>query len=318
MGNNKFKLYLHISPSWKYYVGITSLKTVEERWGSEGHGYNSQYFKRAIDKYGWNNFIHIIICKNLSKEDACELEKLFIEQLKSNIPQHGYNVSNGGECTMLGKHHSKEAKQKISDRFSEAVDQYSKNGSFIKSWKSMIDAEIGLNIDRSAIAKCCKGIYKTSKGFVWRYKGESFNKYNLNKKSQRINVIKVKQFSVDGKLIKVWDSISQVAQYLHVSTSSISRCCKGYKGRKTVGGFVWRYIEDPFDKYSIENEKYSPVCQFDLDGKYISSFKTIISASKGTGISSNDISMCCSNKIKTSGGYIWRYKDKMENKHEQI
>lgn len=57
-------------------------------------------------------------------------------------------------------------------------------------------------------------------------------------------------------------------------------------------------------------KKYSPVCQFDLDGKYISSFETIISASKETGILPNDISMCCSNKIKTSGGYIWRYKDK--------
>lgn len=251
----RFKLYIHISPSWKFYVGITSLKNIEDRWGKEGNGYKTQYFKRAIDKYGWDNFFHIIVSENLSKNDAFELEKLFIKQLKSNFPEYGYNISDGGDCAMLGKHHSQEAKQKISNRFSEPVDQYNENGLLVKSWNSMIEAEKELNIDRSSIAKCCKGIYKTSKGFAWRYKGEDFNKYSIKKYQQPLRRKRVKQFTKDGKLIKIWNSLLEIQSETGIPSSRICNCCKGKKKFKTAGGFVWRYEEDDFLKYNISNEK---------------------------------------------------------------
>ena len=60
-----WSVYIHISPSNKYYVGITS-KTPEERWRN-GFGYYTQsYFYNAIQKYGWDNFQHEIISENLS------------------------------------------------------------------------------------------------------------------------------------------------------------------------------------------------------------------------------------------------------------
>lgn len=31
--NKLFTVYIHISPSHKYYIGMTSAKKVEERWG---------------------------------------------------------------------------------------------------------------------------------------------------------------------------------------------------------------------------------------------------------------------------------------------
>ena len=62
-------VYMHISPSKKKYIGITSLPT-EKRW-KNGNGYKKQpYFHRAINKYGWDNFQHIIIARGLSEEDA--------------------------------------------------------------------------------------------------------------------------------------------------------------------------------------------------------------------------------------------------------
>ena len=309
-----FKLYIHISPSCKYYVGITSLKNIEQRWGKEGNGYKTQYFKRAIDKYGWDNFIHIIVAENLSKNDACELEKLFINQLQSNLPEYGYNISDGGDCTMLGKHHSEESKQKISETFSEPVDQYNIDGKLIKSWNSMRDVARKINIDASSIAKCCKGIYKTSKGFVWRYKDEPFDKYTLNKNSKKTKMIKVKQYSKDGNLLKIWDGISIAASELNLSSSSISACCKGRKGRKSYGGYVWRYLEDDFNKFDIENEKIAKVIQYDTRGNIINKFNSIVLANENTGVSKSNISLCCSRKAKTAGGYIWRY----ENDKNQI
>lgn len=306
--NKNFKVYIHVSPSWKYYVGITSLDNVCSRWGKDGNGYKTQYFSRAINKYKWDNFAHIIVRDNLSKHEACELEKDLILTLKSNNPQYGYNISDGGDCSMLGKHHTKEAKEKIAERFSEPVNQYNINGQLIKQWNSMSTAGRELNIDSSSISKCCKGIYKTSKGYVWRYIGDDLNKYSSKKHYIR-KMKKIKQYTIEGDLIKIWKGISCAAKQLNLKVSSISACCKGRKGRKTYAGYVWRYINDNFDKYNIENEKKSKIIQYDINGNAIQNFNSICDAHRETNISKSNISMCCSGKIKTAGGFNWEYRN---------
>lgn len=66
---SNYKVYIHISPSNKVYIGITKQNPVK-RWRN-GLGYkNNIYFYRSILKYGWNNFKHQILYDNLSLEDA--------------------------------------------------------------------------------------------------------------------------------------------------------------------------------------------------------------------------------------------------------
>lgn len=124
-----YTLYVHIAPNGKMYFGITC-KSIKERWGTNGGGYNSQLFSRAIKKYGWDNFKHIVLLENLSKEMACECEKYLIAKFQTNNPKYGYNVTAGGDGTLghtltpeaiekmrkanLGKHLSEAHKQKIS------------------------------------------------------------------------------------------------------------------------------------------------------------------------------------------------------------
>ena len=92
----KWKVYVHTSPSGKMYVGITS-RDVRQRW-QNGRGYiKNDHFYRAIQKYGWNNFEHEVIAENLTKDEACEMEKALIKKLKSNDYHFGYNLSAGGE-----------------------------------------------------------------------------------------------------------------------------------------------------------------------------------------------------------------------------
>lgn len=46
-------VYMHISPSGKRYIGVTSKTNVEDRWRN-GKGYQKcPYFYKAIQKYGW-------------------------------------------------------------------------------------------------------------------------------------------------------------------------------------------------------------------------------------------------------------------------
>lgn len=64
---NNWLVYVHLSPSNKIYVGITS-RDPNYRW-LNGKGYTRcSKFYNAILKYGWDNIQHFIIAQNLSKE----------------------------------------------------------------------------------------------------------------------------------------------------------------------------------------------------------------------------------------------------------
>ena len=55
---------------------------------------------------------------------------------------------------------------------SKPILQYSKSGDFIREWQGAHEVERVLGIDNSHIIDCCRGKYKSSGGFVWRYKEE--------------------------------------------------------------------------------------------------------------------------------------------------
>lgn len=119
---NNWTVYIHISPSNKVYVGITK-RTLSQRF-KNGEGYIScPLFYKAIQKYGWNNFQHIIILENISQSEAKYTEKYLIRWYKMH--NQSYNITDGGQGMAgvrmygeknhwFGKHHSKWSKQKIS------------------------------------------------------------------------------------------------------------------------------------------------------------------------------------------------------------
>lgn len=48
------------------------------------------------------------------------------------------------------------------------VNQYDIEGNFIKTWDSILQIKRKLNIDNSAISKCCKNKRKTAGGYIWK------------------------------------------------------------------------------------------------------------------------------------------------------
>ena len=92
---DNYTVYKHVSPSGKQYIGITK-QDVEKRW-SNGEGYkHCSYFYNAIQKYGWDNFEHIILKKNLTLEQANYWESYYIALYHSNNRLYGYNSFSGG------------------------------------------------------------------------------------------------------------------------------------------------------------------------------------------------------------------------------
>lgn len=92
----KYFIYKHTNKiNNKIYIGQTCQKP-EYRW-NHGEGYKgSPRFYSAIQKYGWNNFIHEILYSNLTLEEANSLEDILIKQYKSNDLCYGYNLDRGG------------------------------------------------------------------------------------------------------------------------------------------------------------------------------------------------------------------------------
>ena len=75
-----YKIYVHINKiNGKIYIGQTGQENVKDRWDS-GWGYKQCVaFNNAINKYGWNNFQHIVLIDRLTLEMANIIE----EELKS-------------------------------------------------------------------------------------------------------------------------------------------------------------------------------------------------------------------------------------------
>ncbi|GJQ43816.1 MAG: hypothetical protein JETCAE03_33140 [Ignavibacteriaceae bacterium] len=74
--------------SGKFYIGLDT-KSRKEYLGS------GIYIKRAIDKYGIENFKKEILEECETKEELCEREKFWIKKLNSKVP-NGYNIADGG------------------------------------------------------------------------------------------------------------------------------------------------------------------------------------------------------------------------------
>ena len=62
----------------------------------------------------------------------------------------------------------------------------------------------------------------------------------VSKNKRNTNAIKIRQLSLDGKEIKVWESGHEIKRQLGFDNTHISRVCKGQK--QTGYGFRWEFV----------------------------------------------------------------------------
>lgn len=98
MDNFNYLVYFHRNKvNNKAYIGITK-NSIKIRSGTNGYRYKgNSYFTHAIQKYGWDNFEHIVFMENLSQEQAKEIEYLLIKLFNTTNPDYGYNLRDGGD-----------------------------------------------------------------------------------------------------------------------------------------------------------------------------------------------------------------------------
>ena len=297
--NNIWCVYAHINKTnGKIYIGMSS--NIKNRWRVSSYD-KSQTIRKAFDKYGWDNFDHIILIENLSKIMAQECEKYLIKKYNTQNKEFGYNISPGGELIM--------SLNGADSPFSKVTYQYDLDGNFIREWACGKDAEKTLGL--TSLHACCRGVNRKSGDWQWSYEYvDHMDKYIPPDYSlyNWVDYPKIYKYSVDGDFIEIIDDIHIFPDISF--RRSIIECCRGI--RVQTDNFIWLFEEDVSDK-NIKTAvdkyytKYRYVNQYDLNGKYIRTFESAKEAANYYGCCKEAINHACSGITRKAVGYQWKY-----------
>lgn len=222
--DRRWCVYIHRNKiNNKAYIGTTQQKP-ERRW-QNGYGYkNNSHLWRAIEKYGWDNFEHIIFANNLSQNDASHIEKLLIALYDTTNREYGYNISTGGDCSHLGIKHSEETKQILREKTKERLSvsenhpMYGRHHSEESKKKMSITKTNPPKEVRQKISNARLGTFVDN------------NEDQLN--------ITICQYDKQGKICNEFFGVSFASDETGISRSAIANCLCGLS--YTAGGYIWK------------------------------------------------------------------------------
>ena len=231
-----YQIYIHILPNGKKYIGQTC-QALERRWRN-GHGYvKNTYFYRAINKYGWENIRHEVICTCESLAEANEKERELIAQYRTNDPHYGYNISGGAD-----------GKEKVAESTRQLMSQLRK-GKFVGADNP--------NYGRKHTPEERK---KMSERMMGKYVGEKHPRYGKHpseesrkrmseaRKSSPLAQEQIRKMN-QAKAKKVlcvetgvvYSSTKEVERRTGFLSSNISAACRGV--HEKAYGYHWEYQE---------------------------------------------------------------------------
>lgn len=218
--HNSWTVYVHVNKvNGKRYVGITSL-CANNRWRN-GDGYKRQVFGRAIVKYGWDNFEHVILATELTADAANELEKILISEWKTQDPLYGYNVVDGGGG-MCGFKFTDESRHRMSESAKN------RNICYATRKKHPPISE-----------ETRKKMSENNTGCNNPHYGHKHSVEALEKMSQAHSK-KVALVDSNGAILQTFDSARLAAEYIGAEKSVVAKCCRGVS--KTCKGHHFVYI----------------------------------------------------------------------------
>ena len=86
------------------------------------------------------------------------------------------------------------------------------------------------------------------------------------------------------------------------------------KKNNSVDNLEWATAKEN-SNYGSRNEKVAdsrskPILQYSKSGDFIREWKSAAEVERVLGINNSDIIQCCKGRRKSSGGFIWKYKEK--------
>lgn len=128
--------------------------------------------------------------------------------------------------------------ERMSKWASKVVHQYDMDGNYIASYKSAVAASKATNIN----IHCIRGVLSKQHQTAGNYQWSRTKTDNIGKVDERFSFYKKKvlQYTTDGELVAVHESINQARIAVGLSsTLPIRRVCNGET--HTSKGYVWKY-----------------------------------------------------------------------------
>lgn len=240
------------SNSKYFYIGQS--RDIYKRWTAhkrrlKTNKHYNKFFQRVYNKYNASDpFIGSVVrlCsrEELTNEEILMLRKytfLYSNKTSLNLVEPCTDWSEESikkfKETRTGKKHSEETKKKISERqkgkkvksIQVKIVQISLEGELIKIWDSIKEAQEILGFKINLHRDTCGG-----------FQFQRYKEYidSPKEKYTKSNKIPVKQYTLEGELIKEWNSLSEAAKELKINPGNISNVIRGYQ--KTSGGYIWK------------------------------------------------------------------------------
>lgn len=296
---------------YRYIYKITNLINgkayVGQHDGSKGQYYCSgAALNNAVKKYGKHNFSREILVKGLFNPELLDfLEQEAIEKHQTyayKYPDKGYNLTIGGGGRLGSKQKPESIRKIIDNAPSKSVNQFTKEGKFIKNYPSISEERRQTGVLVSTICRCTSGESMTGGGFIWSF-------------DNVVDPIEVQKptifcYDLDGRFLKDYLSMGQAARELNVHYTAISNAIK-FK-RKSCG-FLWslerkdQVIPPERKNCAIKNRK--AIDMLDQQGNFIRKFNSILEASSFIERVPGGFKDVMSGRNSHWGGYRWRYSE---------
>lgn len=235
----------------KRYIGQ---KMFREKWN--GYLGSGIYFKKAIRKYGRENFYRDIVDIAYSKEELDRLEKEWIDNCNAIENDGFYNIAEGGEGGYLLSGKTEFEKQNIYKKISSsnkgvklskmARDNISKGHLGIEPWNKGVSG-YSVHSEKTKLAMKLRQTGESNSFYGKKHKDETKLKFSEmrtgknNPRAKRVICI------TTGK---EFNTIKDGATYYNIrGKASISSCCNGKlksAGKHPITGekLIWKYLED--------------------------------------------------------------------------
>lgn len=230
----------------KCYIG-SSIR-VEKRWQDhKNDAFNSNDEKydyplyQAFRKYGLENFSFEILKNDFSS--AYDMEEYELEMIDYyDSYNSGYNQTRFTHCSILDP----KIKQQVLEKRSQKCAKVDLNENILEIYSSYQDAgrRNGYNNGASTIRNVCKGKISSINGEYFRDLDENNQVIHQDIKSYKNRKPIVGILLSDSTITVYAESILQASQIFKIDRSSIQKCLDGSNRYTTVGGYIWRKLDE--------------------------------------------------------------------------
>jgi group I intron endonuclease len=167
--------------------------------------------------------------KKISKGNKNKIVSEETRKKMSNIKKGKPSPLKGRKCSDLVRNNMRKAKINSTKNYIKIVCIETR-----EIFKSILEASIKLNINKSSISSCCsKKLKSAGKLHFCYYEDYINNNYNTNPSSYKTKKI------ICLETNEIFNSIKEASNTKNISVSALISCCKGKS--KTSGGYHWEY-----------------------------------------------------------------------------